>query len=156
VHGVQLRPFRAYFQHGHPIYSPLTVRVMLGSLSEDADAGGAAEYKWQYTSPPFAVAQADALQTLPLPQPVLCVGGVVRLQLCGRAQTQQGDNLFYVCLAHVRALGTPLHGWAAAPEARRLLFDASDVLGRTAVPPAEPESSDDDADSDFGDEEDDA
>jgi hypothetical protein len=117
---VQLRPFRAYFQYGRPIYSPLRARVLLGALDEDAGVyGGAAKGAWTHTSAPFDVAQADVLQTLTLPRPVLCVGGVLRLQLCGRAQTQLSDERWYVCLAHVRATGTPLYGWdVQAPPSR--------------------------------------
>jgi hypothetical protein len=130
VHAVQLRPFRAYFQYGRPIYSPLRVRVLLGALDEDAGGyGGAAADAWTHTSAAFDVAHADELQTLTLPRPVLCVGGVLRLQLCGRAQTQLSDERYYVCLAHVRARGTPLYGWDVRKPGR-LTFNDRDAMAR--------------------------
>ena len=139
VHAVQLRPFRAYFQLGFPIYSPLRVRVLLGALDEDAGGYGGSDAAghspgWRYTSPYFDVRQADELQTLTLPQPALCVGGVVCLQLCGRAQTQESDGRWYVCLVHVRVLGTVCYGITALPgqPPRLLVFDDTDPMGHQA------------------------
>lgn len=170
VSAVRLRPFRAFFQAHQPVYSPLRVRVMLGALGEDAGGYGApgeaaAERDgvdsavYHYTSPEFDVAQADELQTLTLPAPIICFGGVLRLQLCGRAQSQAADNRYYVCLAHVCAEGKPWYGFAPSHDGRRLLFDAAGALAGTAAPPlggsSESEvgssSSDDSDDEDDGD-----
>jgi hypothetical protein len=118
VHAVQLRPFRAYFQIPEcPCYSPLRVRVLLGAQTAP-DA-----YTWHYESPAFPVAQADELQTLTLPRPVLCIGGILRLQLIGRAATQASDGLYYVCVAHVRAQGTACRGWEQGQGGGRLVYD---------------------------------
>jgi hypothetical protein len=140
VTAVGLRPFRAYFQHHEPIYSPLSARVMLGSLSEDAggygtagDAPDGAAFQAQYTSPEFLVAQLDELQTLTLPAPVVCMGGVLRVQLCGRAQTQAADNRFYVCLAHLNATGRPWYGFSPSENGRGLVFDPHGALPGAAA-----------------------
>ena len=135
VTAVALRPFRAFFQAHTPIYSPLRARVMLGALSEDAggygaagDAPDGAAFQASYESPAFPVAQADELQTLTLPAPVVCFGGVLRVQLCGRAQTQAADNRFYVCLAHLNATGKPWYGFSPSDNGRGLVFDSRGAL----------------------------
>ena len=140
VTAVGLRPFRAFFQHHTPIYSPLSARVMLGSLSEDAggygtsgDAPDGATFQVQYVSPEFPVAQVDELQTLTLPAPVVCMGGVLRVQLCGRAQTQAADNRFYVCLAHLNATGKPWYGFSPSENGRGLVFDSRGALAGAAA-----------------------
>ena len=141
VAAVGLRPFRAFFQYHTPIYSPLSARVMLGALCEDAGGYGAAgdapddggAFQAQYVSPEFPVAQADELQTLTLPAPVVCVGGVLRVQLCGRAQTQAADNRFYVCLAHLNATGKPWYGFSPSDNGRGLVFDSRGALAGAAA-----------------------
>lgn len=148
VHSVQLRPYRAevrraifcchivadtrtgwmlrlQWQQGAPIYAPLAVRVHLTSLSEDAGGYGLKAHA-PYASEAFPVAHADELQTFTLPRPVLCVGGVLRLQLLGRAQRQRADNRWYVCLVHVRCRGTPLYGWAWSDAQGRLVYTPRD------------------------------
>ncbi len=151
VSAVKLRPFRAFFQPHQPVYAPLRVRILLGALSEEVGGYGAPgdenAVHYHYTSPDFDVEQTDELQTLTLPSPVVCFGGVLRLQLCGRAQSQASDERFYVCLAHVCAKGRPWYGFTPSQEGRSLAFDARDALAGAAAPPFGG-SSESEADSD--------
>ncbi|XP_020592659.1 uncharacterized protein LOC110033094 [Phalaenopsis equestris] len=50
----------------------------------------------------------NALQSFKLPRPVLCIGGVLQIELLGRVQAQEMDGLYYICVCHVRVLGYPL------------------------------------------------
>lgn len=157
VSAVKLRPFRAFFQAHQPVYSPLRVRVMLGAASEDVGGFGApgeAAVHYHYTSPDFEVEQTDELQTLTLPAPVVCFGGVLRLQLCGRAQSQAADDRYYVCLAHVCATGRPWYGFSPSQDGLSLSFDARSALAGAAAPPFGG-SSESEADSGTSDDEDD-
>lgn len=40
--------------------------------------------------------KVDSLQVFKLPRPILCIGGVMQVELLGRVQTQQMDNLYYI------------------------------------------------------------
>ena len=40
--------------------------------------------------------KADSIQAFKLPRPVLCIGGVLEVELLGRVQTQQIDQLYYI------------------------------------------------------------
>ena len=68
---------------------------------------------WHYASPCYPVVRSNELQTFTLPAPVLVTGGSLLVELFGRTQAQEGDNLFYTCVAHVRAEGVPLQGWTS-------------------------------------------
>lgn len=57
------------------------------------------------------------MQTFKLPEPVLCIGGYLQIELLGRVQRQEMDDLFYIWLVfqlvflrldigHVFLLGT--------------------------------------------------
>ncbi|KAJ7294354.1 hypothetical protein O6H91_Y263900 [Diphasiastrum complanatum] len=125
VHEVRIRPFQAYFQRGNPIYSARFVRFRMGySLSStgtriqesdspststmSTDRSPCKDYVWTYVSPEFAMLQADTLQSFKLPQPVLCIGGILQVELLGRVQTQRMDQLYYICICHVNVVGMPL------------------------------------------------
>ncbi|CAM0870441.1 unnamed protein product [Alopecurus aequalis] len=112
VHEVRIQPFKAYFQIGNPIYSSKMVRFRMGhsklprgseSFVTDEDENQAIiadeNYIWTYTSPEFPMLQEDTLQTFKLPRPVLCIGGVVKIELLGRVQKQATDDS--VCHAQV-------------------------------------------------------
>ncbi|KAH1207001.1 F-box protein [Glycine max] len=58
--------------------------------------------------------QENRLQKFKLPEPVLCIGGVLLVELLGRVQKQEMDELFYICISHVQVMG-------------RLLFPEFDV-----------------------------
>ncbi|KAH1233712.1 F-box protein [Glycine max] len=49
--------------------------------------------------------QENRLQKFKLPEPVLCIGGVLLVELLGRVQKQEMDELFYICISHVQAMG---------------------------------------------------
>jgi hypothetical protein len=140
VTAVQVRPYRAWFQRGAPIYSPLSLRVRLGdfnlfdsagdpsiegtparaaarvaALAAAAGAPAPPPHAWAYASPEFPVARADALQTFVLPEPVLVAGGLLVLEILGRTQRQEVDGLYYTCLTYVRCIGKPLVGLHVQP-----------------------------------------
>jgi hypothetical protein len=140
VTAVQVRPYRAWFQRGAPIYAPRALRVRLGDfnlfdsagrpsvegtparaaarVAELAAAAGAPApppHAWAYASPELPVARADALQTFVLPEPVLVAGGLLALELLGRTQRQEVDGLYYTCLTYVRCVGKPLVGLHVQP-----------------------------------------
>ena len=158
VHSVQVRPYYANWQDvahaGRPLYSPLRVRVQLGARtsdiggwSDETEAVGD-DTQWSYTSEAFAVEQADVLQTFTLPQPVVCAGGMMRLLFEGRAQQQDADQLYYVCIVRARALGTPLYGYRCLANGQ-LHYDGVDA-GRRDAEEAEPSSEEDDNGDDGG------
>ncbi|KAK2421017.1 F-box protein [Trifolium repens] len=51
-------------------------------------------YNWTYTSPVFPMSQENNLQQLKLPQPVMCIGGMMLLELYERDHKQEKHNLF--------------------------------------------------------------
>ncbi|KAF7813251.1 F-box protein [Senna tora] len=118
---IHVRPFQAFFQYGSPIYSAKAVRFRMGhprypkelnstlaykSIAKHVSQGK--EFVWTYTSPEFPMAQENRLQKFELPEPVLCVGGVLLVELLGRVQKQQMDELYYICITHVQVVGRPL------------------------------------------------
>lgn len=66
------------------------------------------KFLWTYTSPEFPMAQENNLQNFKLPKPVLCVGGIMQIELLGRVQRQEMDDLFYICVAYVQIMGHSL------------------------------------------------
>ncbi|KAI7737578.1 hypothetical protein M8C21_027449, partial [Ambrosia artemisiifolia] len=40
-----------------------------------------------------------------LPEPVICIGGYLQVELLGRVQKQASDDKYYFCVAHVQAIG---------------------------------------------------
>ncbi|CAI9101707.1 OLC1v1039099C1 [Oldenlandia corymbosa var. corymbosa] len=113
---IDIQPFEAFFQMGYPIYSANSVRFRFGhpkSINEVENfesLEGPADDKfiWTYTSPKFPMVQENRLQHFKFPEPVLCMGGFLLVELLGRVQRQEMDGLFYICIAHVKVLGQPL------------------------------------------------
>ncbi|KAL4353797.1 hypothetical protein GQ457_06G032350 [Hibiscus cannabinus] len=113
---ISIRPFQAYFQFGSPIYSANSVRFRMGHIkssvdnlvSESCQDCGNEKYVWTYTSEEFLMAQENKLQNFKLPEPVLCIGGVLQIELLGRVQRQDMDGLYYICVSHVQVMGRPL------------------------------------------------
>ncbi|XP_031094816.1 F-box protein At4g00755-like [Ipomoea triloba] len=118
---IHVQPFQAYFQFGFPIYSAKAVRFRLGHPKQpmelernrtdefgDVKEPFSGKFVWTYTSPEFPMAQDKKLQKFKLPKAVLCVGGILQLELLGRVQRQEMDGLFYICVAHVQVVGRPL------------------------------------------------
>ncbi|CAJ1952654.1 unnamed protein product [Sphenostylis stenocarpa] len=117
---IHVQPFQAYFQHGFPIYSAKAVRFRMGHPryrmeSESAvdnltvnQVLGDNQFIWTYTSPEFPMCQENRAQKFKLPEPVMCIGGILLVELLGRVQKQEMDELFYICISHVQVMGRPL------------------------------------------------
>ncbi|XP_042033175.1 F-box protein At4g00755-like isoform X2 [Salvia splendens] len=111
---LHVHPFQAYFQFGFPIYSPMAVRFHMGYSKDPLEIDNEeTEYHdemfvWTYSSPEFPMAQENLLQKFKLPKPILCIGGILKVELLGRLQTQETDGLYYTCIDHVQAIGLPL------------------------------------------------
>ncbi|XP_021748466.1 F-box protein At4g00755-like [Chenopodium quinoa] len=117
---INVQPFQAFFQSDSPIYSAKAVRFHMGHRILPNDDGDhcdeihegreCAEKKfvWTYTSQDFPMTQENRLQNFKLPEPVLCFGGYLQIELLGRGQRQEMDGLFYICVAHVQVLGRSL------------------------------------------------
>ncbi|XP_050386371.1 F-box protein At4g00755 isoform X2 [Argentina anserina] len=113
---INIHPFQAYFQHGEPIYSASGVRFRMGHakfpitvecdpMEESCDGD---RFEWTYTSQVFPMTQENRLQMFKLPEPVLCLGGILQIELVGRVQKQEMDDLFYICVSHVQVKGKTL------------------------------------------------
>nr|GLL40662.1 F-box protein At4g00755-like [Ipomoea trifida] len=114
---IKIQPFEAYFQPGKPIYSAKSVRFRMGHpksskeidcLDVPTDQPADEKFVWTYTSEEFPMSQENRMQTFKLPEPVLCIGGYLQIELLGRVQRQEMDDLFYICVCHVKVLGRPL------------------------------------------------
>ncbi|KAL7158636.1 hypothetical protein ABFS83_02G157400 [Erythranthe nasuta] len=116
---INIQPFEAFFQPGTPLYSSKFVRFRIGHTKNgkeiEGDIKNLPPYKrtddlfvWTYTSPEFPMVQENRLQPFKLPEPVVCVGGYLEIELSGRVQRQEADGLFYICVCYVRVLGQPL------------------------------------------------
>ncbi|KAL6660282.1 hypothetical protein ACP70R_002404 [Stipagrostis hirtigluma subsp. patula] len=121
IREIRIQPFKAYFQHGHPIYSSKAVRIRTGHsklppgsesfvthMDENKRVIADENYVWTYTSPEFPMLQENVLQSFKLPRPVLCIGGVVKIELLGRIQKQATDDRYYICVCHAQVLGRSL------------------------------------------------
>lgn len=127
INEINVQPFQAFFQPGSPIYSAKSVRFRMGHFKSPIDPGrdlmemlwqqSADEsiFVWTHTSQEFPMAQENRLQKFKLPEPVLCIGGVLEIELLGRVQRQEMDGKFYICVAHVQVLGKVLSGHFKVP-----------------------------------------
>ncbi|KAL7158634.1 hypothetical protein ABFS83_02G157300 [Erythranthe nasuta] len=114
---VNIRPFEAFWEFGKPVYSAKSVRFRMGHPKSTQDMGMEVfpvdkpcvdKYEWTYTSLEFPMTQEACLQQFKLPEPVICVGGVFQVELLGRAQMEEINGLYYICLGYVRVLGQSL------------------------------------------------
>lgn len=105
---INIQPFQADFQTGSPIYSAKSVRFRMGHIKASFDSSSDEKYAWTYTSPEFPMTQEYRLQNFKLPEPVLCIGGILQIELLGRVQRQEMDGLLYICVSYVQALGSSL------------------------------------------------
>lgn len=112
---ISIQPFQAFFQPGLPIYSATAVRFRMGhpkspdfksDLMDESCHDD--EFNWTYTSQEFQMAQEKRLQKFKLPEPVLCIGGYLQIELLGRVQRQEMDGLYYICVSHVQVMGHSL------------------------------------------------
>lgn len=117
---IDIQPFEAFFQPGNPIYSAKSVRFRISHPKSPREIEMNLKHLpvqkpaddmlgWTYTSPEFPMTQENRLQPFKLPEPVLCMGGYLQIELLGRVQRQEMDGLFYICVCHVRVLGRPLY-----------------------------------------------
>ncbi|RDX83211.1 F-box protein [Mucuna pruriens] len=90
---INIQPFQAHFQIGSPIYSAKSVRFKMGHPKASLDALDDEMFVWTYTSPEFPMSQENQLQKFKLPEPVLCIGGILQIELLGRVQRQEMDVL---------------------------------------------------------------
>ncbi|XP_022757208.1 F-box protein At4g00755-like [Durio zibethinus] len=104
---INIKPFQAYFQYHYPIYSAKSVRFRMGHIKSSME-NHVDEFVWTYTSQEFPMAQENCLQNFKLPEPILCIGGILQIELLGRVQRQEIDGLFYICVCHVQVVGVPL------------------------------------------------
>ncbi|KAG8363350.1 hypothetical protein BUALT_Bualt19G0013300 [Buddleja alternifolia] len=106
VSEINIRPFQ-----DHPIGSAKYVRFRMGHLKSQnlqichPDQNN---IMWTYTSPRYPMKQENQLQQFKLPEPVLCIGGFLQIELSGMVQKADFDGLFYICICYVRVLGLPL------------------------------------------------
>ncbi|KAI3793041.1 hypothetical protein L1987_35653 [Smallanthus sonchifolius] len=118
---IHIHPFQAYFQFGFPIYSAKAVRFRLGHLKPTYEfendiknvTSPALRFinenvVWTYTSPSFPMAHESRLQKFKLPEPALCIGGYLQIELLDRVQKQEMDEKYYICVCHVQVVGRPL------------------------------------------------
>ncbi|CAA3000515.1 Hypothetical predicted protein [Olea europaea subsp. europaea] len=92
---IDLRPFEVYWKPGSPLYSAKAVRFQI-------------QVSWSYTSPEFPMTQENHLQHFKLSEPFLCIDGCLQIEPLGRAQREEIDILFYICVCYIRVLGRPL------------------------------------------------
>ncbi|KQK23986.1 hypothetical protein BRADI_1g77410v3 [Brachypodium distachyon] len=106
---IKLQPFQAFFENGSPIYSPEMVRFRFGhcklprgkepfgiEMLENQIVIPDENFVWTYSSPEFPVLQENMLQSFRLPRPVLCIGGVVKIELLGPVQKHAVDDKYYI------------------------------------------------------------
>ncbi|THG19556.1 hypothetical protein TEA_016247 [Camellia sinensis var. sinensis] len=122
---IHVQPFQARavrFRMGRPRSS-----MEIGSdFRDEFEAGRESPdyaFEWTYTSPEFPMAQENCLQKFKLPEPVLCIGGILQVELLGRAYCQEelktvkaiGCKLVshmkektIMSISHVQVVGRPL------------------------------------------------
>ncbi|KAK4849140.1 hypothetical protein QYF36_021320 [Acer negundo] len=115
INEINIQPFQAFFQWGLPIYSAKAVRFRMGHVKRPKPPAGHPldvlqdsvhdSFVWTYTSEEFPMAQENRLQNFKLPEPVLCIGGIMQVELLGRVQRQEMDSLFYICVTYVEIVG---------------------------------------------------
>ncbi|CAM8925098.1 unnamed protein product [Rhodiola kirilowii] len=116
VNEVYIQPFQAYFQQGYIIYSSRYVRFRMGHPKSPLklvleyarlDKLTDEDFVWNYTSPESPMLQENSLQKFQLPEPALCIGGYLKIELLGRVQRDL-DDMYYIRVSHVRADGMSL------------------------------------------------
>ncbi|KAK6155766.1 hypothetical protein DH2020_010014 [Rehmannia glutinosa] len=58
--------------------------------------------------PSLDLLSGESLANVKLPEPVLCIGGILKVELLGRVQTQEMDGQYYICITNVQAIGRTL------------------------------------------------
>jgi hypothetical protein len=105
VRSVTLRPFRAWFQQGEPLYAPRAFRVLVGTYSS-----GIATWHWRSDVIPCPVSE-EAREEYDITaqiSPEFVAGNIVGVTLLGRQEVQPSDKLFYTCLERLEVTGLTL------------------------------------------------
>ncbi|KAM4105059.1 hypothetical protein ACJW30_06G204700 [Castanea mollissima] len=116
---INICPFQELFLSSLYIYSANSVRFRMGHpkgpndfgshhLGDSLPCNAEDTFIWTYTSPEFPMAQEGCLQNFRLPEPVLCIGGILQIELLGRVQRHEFDGLFYICMSYVQVVGCSL------------------------------------------------
>ncbi|KAK9724566.1 hypothetical protein RND81_05G082700 [Saponaria officinalis] len=113
---IHVQPYQAFTEPLDPTYSAEAVRFCMchrRSPLKLSDSSAAQSYDddmfmWTYTSPEYPMAQTSENQRFRLPRPILCMGGILKIELLGRAQNSYIDGLYYICVSHVQAFGRSL------------------------------------------------
>ncbi|GAU40161.1 hypothetical protein TSUD_292660 [Trifolium subterraneum] len=100
---INVQPFLAYYDNGLQMYSTKAVRFRLGyrrcgkeiaSMTDlDKLSPFIRNYGWTYTSI-FPMSHENKSQTFKLPEPVLCIGDVLLVELFVRGQKEKVDNFY--------------------------------------------------------------
>lgn len=94
---VKLGVYRALYQHGAPLYPPAAVSFEVGPSPHALRPAG----------PKYAVAPTDRDQVFALP-PEAPLGGYLRVVCHGMRQKQWDDDMYYLAIRHVSAVGLEL------------------------------------------------
>ncbi|XP_074282087.1 F-box protein At4g00755-like [Silene latifolia] len=112
IQEIHVLPFEGNYESDFPIYSAKAVRFSFGCRSpfKKENTFRSQYYEddmfiWMYTSPEFSMAQELAIQVFHLPRPIFCIGGIIKMELLGRAQKNSYDGLYYVSVDGVEAIG---------------------------------------------------
>ncbi|CAM0879897.1 unnamed protein product [Alopecurus aequalis] len=120
VDEIKVQPLKAFFRDDEPIYSAKRIRFVMGYpkshlrserlvyAENEGRVIADSNYIWTYTSPEFPMLQENVLQSFKLPCPVLCIGGVVKIELLGGVVKDAFDGRYYICVSHVQVVGKPL------------------------------------------------
>eukprot|EP00884_Botryococcus_braunii_P017294 jgi/Botrbrau1/4248/Bobra.0044s0043.1 len=119
LHRLEIRPFRAKWQQGSPIYAPRGVQVSFNSKQGQA----------LWTSPTYDVDLSHRLQSFELPL-VACPVDAVTVTFIGRQQKQQEDGLYYTCIRYVRLLGVPVSNFDLAEDGTLSLLPEDPLQNR--------------------------
>ncbi|KAJ0265217.1 F-box protein [Hirschfeldia incana] len=141
---LSIHPFQVFYYPGSPICSSHYVRFRFGHLDNHSHDKNN-NYVWTYTSPQFALAQENRLQNFKLPEPVLCIGGYLLVEFLGRVQICDADDLYYICVTHVKAMGRSL-----AKSFRVVDPDESGKFGLKVLSYSDPQEMNDDKEEEAG------
>ncbi|XP_051124484.1 F-box protein At4g00755-like [Andrographis paniculata] len=119
VTDINIRPYLEWLHQGTFVYSARSVRFRMGyarcpeyfamnannfPLSHIVDE----HFHWGYTSVEFPMEQIYALQKFTMPEPVLCLGGFLKIELSGMVQQDPVDSLYYHRIGAVNIYGHSL------------------------------------------------
>ncbi|XP_023898816.2 F-box protein At4g00755 [Quercus suber] len=149
---INICPFQQHLSSLH-IYSSNSVRFRMGHPKGPYDLGSRHlgdslpcnaddTFIWTYTSPEFPMAQEGCLQNFRLPEPVLCIGGILQIELLGRVQRHEMDGLFYICMSYVQVVGCSLSPTFCVEilEPSGTFVLKNDMQGKSYTPPSLPKN----------------